>query len=500
MDNRVLELLFQPHQITHQDLPMIQRAIKKYPFVQSIRALYLLGISLYEQQKYAATLADTAAFTTDKKILYHLVNGRKYTAYRSEHGRKQETSPSSDEPLTGRTNQDDEGHSLQVSTPDHSTAVVDEVLANEVNNDALLIPKEKDAVSSLPEKTPGEDQFSHFEQEDGGDILPEETTEIESRKASSTTVTDEVHASKEVTQEQFGSDQIDFHQTPMDGFVHRAVVHAENFVPENKDSIDKHEQERRRLIEEVERKISEKRRSQNEFPPAEEASDDEGFEINFSQAEMALSDEEIPQEAPEKDPLAIASTKWEPMRIEDDASVFRNKNVTCEDRYPLSKTSEQTQDQHATAALPASEQQAYMPVKAQSHAEENQSNVTRFVSTWQNWLKIDRNASVKTYTSPKRAKTEDRKTSVIDKFIETAPKISPLKKEEVSAPLIKERKEDDIRHLMTETLAHIYVEQRLYVRAIDAYQALIEKHPSKKEGYEKMIEEIKRLKNAHLSQ
>jgi len=45
---------------------------------------------------------------------------------------------------------------------------------------------------------------------------------------------------------------------------------------------------------------------------------------------------------------------------------------------------------------------------------------------------------------------------------------------------------------MTETLAQLYVEQKLYTKAIKAYQILQEKHPEKTNEFEQKIEEIKK--------
>lgn len=63
--------------------------------------------------------------------------------------------------------------------------------------------------------------------------------------------------------------------------------------------------------------------------------------------------------------------------------------------------------------------------------------------------------------------------------------------------MITKEKTDDISHLMTETLANLYVEQRLYTKAIEAYQVLQEKYPEKTEVYAAIIEDINQQKNSH---
>ena len=113
------------------------------------------------------------------------------------------------------------------------------------------------------------------------------------------------------------------------------------------------------------------------------------------------------------------------------------------------------------------------------------SNVTSFISTWKSWLKIDRSEIV----TPSE---QDKKAAIIDKFIENNPKISPIKDD---VDFIVKEKSNDISHLMTETLAQLYVEQKLYTKAIQAYKILQEKHPEKTEEFEERIEEIKKSRN-----
>lgn len=84
------------------------------------------------------------------------------------------------------------------------------------------------------------------------------------------------------------------------------------------------------------------------------------------------------------------------------------------------------------------------------------------------------------------------KAKAIEKFIESEPKISQLRDE--GSYIIKEKK-DDISHLMTETLAKIYTEQKLYTKAIQAYEILSKKHPEKEQYFMEKVQEVKALRN-----
>jgi hypothetical protein len=76
MNPRVLELIKNPKNIQLEDLGLLKEEIHAFPYIQNIRALHLYGVHLYEKENYQKELSTTAAYTTDKKILYQLINGK----------------------------------------------------------------------------------------------------------------------------------------------------------------------------------------------------------------------------------------------------------------------------------------------------------------------------------------------------------------------------------------------------------------------------------------
>lgn len=85
-----------------------------------------------------------------------------------------------------------------------------------------------------------------------------------------------------------------------------------------------------------------------------------------------------------------------------------------------------------------------------------------------------------------------KKTELIDKFIESSPKISPLRQEDV-IKTYAEQSDADTSYLMTETLARVYLEQKKYQKAIKAYEILILKYPEKSSFFADRISDIKIL-------
>jgi hypothetical protein len=119
--------------------------------------------------------------------------------------------------------------------------------------------------------------------------------------------------------------------------------------------------------------------------------------------------------------------------------------------------------------------------------------------SFQEWLQLSRKQPIVrekiTETILKNTLLEDnkkRKSELIDKFIEASPKISPMQQNSATSFQIDINKTDD-SYLMTETLARVYLEQKKYQKAIQAYEILILKYPEKSSFFADRISDIKIL-------
>ena len=94
---------------------------------------------------------------------------------------------------------------------------------------------------------------------------------------------------------------------------------------------------------------------------------------------------------------------------------------------------------------------------------------------------------------PSAAELEkNKKKALIDQFIKSNPKIPPVKHQTLQIAIPEPTKEDNSA-LMTETLARVYLEQKKYQKAIQAYEILILKYPEKITFFADRISEIKNL-------
>ena len=113
--------------------------------------------------------------------------------------------------------------------------------------------------------------------------------------------------------------------------------------------------------------------------------------------------------------------------------------------------------------------------------------------SFQEWLQLSRINPIERSSDKASEINPDKqkKSDLIDKFIETNPKIPQVDK--YTTATIKEVVIEDKSYLMTETLAKVYLEQKKYQRAIQAYEILILKYPEKSSFFATKILDIKNL-------
>lgn len=695
MNPRVLELIKNPKNIQLEDLGLLKEEIHTFPYIQNIRALHLYGVHLYEKENYQKELSVTAAYTTDKKILYQLINGKirqevkpeiveekkpsktieksaQFTPKIQSFPIRREEEVSLEKPLEeekstcvlptaqevkhiyvngernrilfeGEENFLDEQNSETIdieSTLESGTLVTQktestvEKPVQEKVESGQVETKENDGEALTAETIIREDQISSEKEEDNieeegntsfhevapllSEINSEAAAEEESVKEESGHKTELVSEEESAYQEKIqaeaeaGEDftpetiidedpisgvkeengneglpsveisdaEVSFHGT--DSFMPDVKIQANSeeimeTVEISQPNINKHEEEMRRLIEEVEKKMKETKLAQQEEEIEPETVED--HEISFADTQnfhfWSTSDnkpeeikEEPVQEGVIENQLPVEETNselaeekieetpevqsaWKPMSVESNmpdsliskseqasapeiqslvveaASVTDSEGITEETQsteavkeevLPVVETSE-TEDDNAAPSESTEEEKTVtetlkedVPVmnvsffgtdistlKVEEKKEEPvvekvqevtmknttpssiDSNVPGFINTWQSWLKIGRTEEIVKEKS-------EIKEKAIETFIENNPRISQLKEE--STYVVKE-KNDDISHLMTETLANLYFEQKLYTKAIKAFEILIKKSPEKKDYFESKIKDIK---------
>ena len=601
METRIIDLIKNPETLRVEDLNLLETEIEKFPYMQSLRAIYLLGVHRFYNEHFPKELAKTAAYTTDKRILYNLINK---TNENRAAALVEKAFPFKTELIT-KTPQIQETKAVETPVPAEEEVVENTDLVVETQSVDISEPvsfveentnEEQQATNietpSIPDVSPVEEpqfsapspEISEYEQkklaideyiaaemaklksgaatEEPSTIEKEEnieTTETISETEKEETAVEEVKAEEispvetvekevveietelvvETEEERFSAEElaspstfnlkkpkettIDFYNKKQTGYVEEISTAKEDYYSsakpveeENKvkeTTVDFYAKKQAEPVEETPAQkediyFSEKTakneerettidfytqkqtKSVEETPvqkediySSEKTAENEEREttIDFYASKKTASDTQEEQK-PAHSPVDIYQ---KPIDTEKDEQVEVYKNPV--DFYSSqNKPVQEEENVSATEEIANSEKPKAEPEKVTEVVKPtSNSNVTSFISTWKSWLKIDRSEIV----TPSE---QDKKAAIIDKFIENNPKISPIKED---VDFIVKEKSNDISHLMTETLAQLYVEQKLYTKAIQAYKILQEKHPERTDEFEERIEEIKKSRN-----
>ncbi|TWO33467.1 hypothetical protein E1J38_006115 [Seonamhaeicola sediminis] len=71
-------ILQHPQEITHQQTEAVKSVIDEFPYFQSARAVYLKGLKNQSSFKYNQELKTTAAYTTDRSILFDFITSESF--------------------------------------------------------------------------------------------------------------------------------------------------------------------------------------------------------------------------------------------------------------------------------------------------------------------------------------------------------------------------------------------------------------------------------------
>ena len=73
-----IHTLQNPQVITHQQTEAVKSIIDKFPYFQSARAIYLKGLKDQSSIEYNQELKITAAYTTDRSILFDFITSEAF--------------------------------------------------------------------------------------------------------------------------------------------------------------------------------------------------------------------------------------------------------------------------------------------------------------------------------------------------------------------------------------------------------------------------------------
>ena len=589
METRIIDLIKNPETLRVEDLNLLETEIEKFPYMQSLRAIYLLGVHRFYNEHFPKELAKTAAYTTDKRILYNLINKtnenraaalvEKAFPFKTELTTKapeiQETK-AVETPITAEeevvestelvvetqsveisepvsfveenTNEEQQATNIEtpsipdaspVEEPQYSASsaekseyeqkklAIDEYIAAEMAKLKSGAAIEEPSTAEKEENIETTETISEKEEVEVEEVKAEEISPIEAveekevetepiaveteeerfsaeelaspstfnlKKPKETTIDFynrkqtgyvEESSAKPVEENKIKEKTVDFYTKKQAEPVEEAPAPKEDFYSakttsesstkneERENTIDFYARKQTESVEEI--PVQKENNYSSEKPVSENSTENEEREttIDFYASKKANSDVQEEQ------------TSYSPVNIYQKQIDTEKEDVAKVSNNPVQEENISTTREAANSKKPEPKAEIEPEKVSEVVKPTSNSNVTSFISTWKSWLKIDRSEIV----TPSE---QDKKAAIIDKFIENNPKISPIKED---VDFIVKEKSNDISHLMTETLAQLYVEQKLYTKAIQAYKILQEKHPERTEEFEERIEEIKKSRN-----
>ena len=203
---------------------------------------------------------------------------------------------------------------------------------------------------------------------------------------------------------------------------------------------------------------------------------------------FVFEQKEQPTEGSEED-----VTEVPPFEEEIDAeniSLYNDELMPYSFRWWLHKTRLEHADTYqpfATPVLPRPQQGQFDPRKLDEAVIDQQikENIIHFQDPEAKLSDSVKQQSVETSSERKDSK-------IIERFIREEPIIHPPSPEQLNTENMARQSAEDNYALVTETLANIYAEQGLYLKAIEVFKKLILKYPEKKSYFATRIQELEK--------
>ncbi|MGL5276368.1 tetratricopeptide repeat protein [Myroides sp.] len=434
-------LLRQPQQITEEDATQLKQIIDQYPYFQSVRSLYLKSLYAQNSYNYNQELKTTAAYTLDRDILFDFIVSPDFVVYKPIH--------------------------IDANIALESTDTLEPADTVTTVTEVITAPEETEI-----DVTPTVGQLVNE------DITTSEETEIDVTPTVGQLVNEDIATTEET--------EIDV--TPTVGqLVNQDITTSEETEIDVSPTVGQLVNEDIATSEETEIDIT---------PTVGQLVNED-----IATSEETEIEESLMRETPEPKltSTAIKSLLQSITIVENQQSQSKSnsEDSTQEEKAVIEPTISESLSNEDTITNQKQEEIDRLEDKLDIGSPLNFNEKEKL--SFQEWLQlskikpIDReNDSILTDIEQKSDVEKQKKIELIDKFIETNPKIVPTKKSTVT-PVNIESSVQENSSLMTETLAKIYLEQKKYQKAIQAYEILILKYPEKSSFFANQILDIKAL-------
>ncbi|GGE96483.1 tetratricopeptide repeat protein [Flavobacterium limi] len=448
-------LINKPDAITEKQTEALGSVLIEFPYFQSARALRLKGLYNQNSFKYNYALKVTAAHTSDRSVLFDFITSETFTSIQGEYY---------DRKLRDLLNitvldseivlAEEKKKQAEVRVDPIEKSILDSIKeATNATTFEAIVKIEENPIESVSEQSIL-DSFIEVT-----NVTFEEPAETEEKPIEPLSEQSILNSFKEVTETTF-EEPLKIEDNPIDSITNQPTLDSfQKVSPTIEETpviepLPIKEPTRTFFDEIVEDEIEDGKTEENKIPEVRVEPIEESIYTSLQEAATVVF-EEVPEieERKETEVLQTVKTAEENLEIGKPLDFSFNEKHSFQEWLQLAKPE---------------------PID-RTKAVSKETKVENIVENDM----ID--------------EEKKKKAEIIDKFIETNPKISPIKQTAINPAVQPDASKEDNSYLMTETLARVYLEQKKYTKAIQAYEILILKYPEKITFFADRISDIKIL-------
>ena len=418
----------------------LKELMKAYPYMQNAWALYLKSLDIDKDEVFDATLKKTAIRTNDRSLLFDYINAKEEVKEESPELVKASNSNSEKQLDDVLELSSEQGKKEEQS----SENFVNELLQNESAHDLSSSEEteELEETETTPIGIPGQN-ISYGEEKNTFNTREEKLEIVENKS-----VLEEILPAQEVT------------EIPSEISIEDAMQTTEEQV---KDSVEEDIQttDESHLIED-------ENQFNNELDN-DDKDDDEDMNSKIRRLEVIISEMSFDEKEVSSEQV---NNETSPSEIEADHAEEQDE--------------ESRQDFESKTEIDRT-------VSGGSDAQQKENTTDQTQEKQLNYFEWIKQSSKNSLDASNELETEEqeRKYALLDAFLERNPKIVPS--DEIKDIDIDAASSIEDNNLITETMAQLYMGQKQFKKAIEAYKTLILKYPEKSSFFAIQIQEAQRL-------
>ena len=475
-------LMNKPDAITEKQAEALSNVLNEFPYFQSARALRLKGLYNQNSFKYNYALKVTAAHTTDRSVLFDFITSENFTPIQGEYYDRKLRD------LLDITVFESEIISAEEIKKAIEVRIdpIEQSILNSIKEATGSTFEKPEKIEEKPIGLPSEQSILNTFKEVAAPVF-EESLKAEEKPIDLPSEQSILDTFKEVTTDTF-EEPVKIEEKPIDPIIEQSILtsikQASNLTFEEPSKIEESKMEAI-TDDEILNPIKgptptffEDRLDDDEIPSLHIDPIEKSILQSIKEASTVVFEEAKTIVVEEVQTTEVEKPIIEELKKIEVSDTVKKAEENLEIGKPLDFSANEKHSFQEWLQLAKTE-----PIDRTKDAVDEPESVEQKVEK-----AVQKSAEPEIIDKEKKKKAE-----IIDKFIEANPKISPIKQTAIVPAVQFDINKEENSYLMTETLARVYLEQKKYTKAIQAYEILILKYPEKISFFADRISDIKIL-------